>query len=372
MIVTETADQDINSRPGAITWSEIRQQPALWQTTLERVARAKSTLPPLANRQVIVTGAGTSAYAAAAIAGAGTGIAAIPTTELLSASRDDILRAVPAFGENGLLLSVGRSGNSPESLAVIERMSQFFPSVRHIAITCNSEGKLAQIEAVQTILLDPRSNDRSLVMTSSFSNLVLAGLLLLYFEELSDSLPRICASAHRLFPEMLRSAEEIASLRARRAVVLGSNSLLPLAKEAALKILEMTAGEVAALSESYLGLRHGPMSFLRQDTIVLCFVSSHPVKRSYEADLVEELRQKRLGRIIAVGSAEFAPASVAIHVPAVAPDLPDFLRTPFEVVFAQILGYQLSLSAGLNPDQPSPDGVITRVVGNFRIYEGDL
>jgi tagatose-6-phosphate ketose/aldose isomerase len=112
------------------------------------------------------------------------------------------------------------------------------------------------------------------------------------------------------------------------------------------------------------------MSFLREDTIVLCVVSSDPLTCEYEADLVRELHSKGLGRVVAAGASDFAADAGAMHVPSLAAELPDHLRTPFEVVFAQILGYYLSLKAGLNPDQPSPDGVIARVVPEFRIYEG--
>ena len=56
-------------------------------------------------------------------------------------------------------------------------------------------------------------------------------------------------------------------------------------------------------------------------------------------------------------------------MPALAPDLPDSLRTPFEVVYGQLLGYHLSLRAGLNPDNPSLGGIITRVVQGVTIHE---
>jgi tagatose-6-phosphate ketose/aldose isomerase len=56
-------------------------------------------------------------------------------------------------------------------------------------------------------------------------------------------------------------------------------------------------------------------------------------------------------------------------MPANAPDLPDALRTPFEIPFAQLLAYHLSVRVEVDPDNPSPDGAITRVVRPFRIHE---
>jgi tagatose-6-phosphate ketose/aldose isomerase len=370
MTISEKVDSSIGAQAGSITWSEIQQQPELWNTTLDRVKEARKSMPEFPAGRSIVTGAGTSAYAAAAIAEAGTGMRAIPTTDLLSISRLDLLRTVPDFENEGVLLSLARSGNSPESLAVIDRVSRLFPKVRHAAITCNAEGRLAQIDHVKTLLLDPRTNDRSLVMTSSFSNLVLAGIALLHFDEVKKHLKTICRRATDLLPLMQEKASEVVSVPAERAVVLASRPMFALARETALKILEMTAGRVTAIPETYLGLRHGPMSYLREDTLVLCLVSNDALTCGYEADLVAELQNKGLGRVIAVGPPEFSTGAKALQIPAVASELADHLRTPFEILFGQILGYHLSLKAGLDPDQPSPAGVITRVVPEFRIYEG--
>ena len=38
-------------------------------------------------------------------------------------------------------------------------------------------------------------------------------------------------------------------------------------------MLEMTAGRVIAISETCLGLRHGPMSMVHGDALVVCFLS---------------------------------------------------------------------------------------------------
>jgi tagatose-6-phosphate ketose/aldose isomerase len=153
-------------------------------------------------------------------------------------------------------------------------------------------------------------------------------------------------------------------------MVLTSAGLTPLGREACLKVIEMTAGRVTALPETFLGLRHGPMSFLRPDSLVLCVLSSNVDRRRYEEDLLRELRQKNLGHLIIVGPPTTASDLAHDFIPAVAPDIPDHLRTPFEIVFPQLLAYYLSLASDLDPDNPSPDGVITRVVQRFQLHEG--
>jgi len=151
-------------------------------------------------------------------------------------------------------------------------------------------------------------------------------------------------------------------------VALASAPLFGAAREAWLKVLEMTAGRVATLAETYLGLRHGPLSFLQAETLVLCFVSSDPIRRRYEMDLVRALRAKKLGRLVALGQPETNAGMFDEVISTAASSLPDYLRTPAEIVFPQLLGYHLSLRLGLDPDNPSPGRIITRVVEGVRIY----
>jgi tagatose-6-phosphate ketose/aldose isomerase len=347
---------------GATTRSEILQQPQLWADTIIRAERfgfdARDLELPL-----IITGAGTSAYAAAAVAAALPNARAVPTTDLLT----DYERY---FDAPGILISLARSGDSPESVAVVEKINRFRPAVKQYAITCNAAGRLARHPAVHTLLLDPRANDQSLVMTSSFSNLALAGSALRRLPELASALPQINYDADRKFAALEAAAQRIAARGFSRAVILASASLIGAAREAALKILEMTAGQIPVLAETFLGLRHGPMSFLREDTLVLCFLSASPATRRYEYDLLAEIGAKKIGYIVAIAPADdldLVPDEQ--QIPALAPDLPDALRTPFEIVFAQLLALRLSLDAGLDPDNPSAAGIINRVVQGFRIYE---
>ena len=346
---------------------EIAQQPVLWPTTLERVGPAR--LPSeLEMSPVILTGAGTSAYAASAIAEAWPGALAIPTTDLLIQSGANIEAAMPSLRQGGLLISLARSGDSPESTAAVAKIQKFFPRVKHLAIVCNASGRLALTPGIQVILLDPRTNDRSLAMTGSFSNLTLAGLALKHHERLINQLPSICRRVERALPESNALVQEIARACKDRIVVLTS-AMQALAREVALKIVELTGGRVLAMPETFLGFRHGAVGFLREDTPILCFLSSDAQKRRYEEDLIQDLRGKGLGRLILVGDNPSLAEQREWYIPAIAPTLPDSLRTPFEIPLAQLLAYHLSVSAQVNPDDPSPMGTITRVVRPFRIHE---
>ena len=362
----DSGSEDGNQR-GTITLNEIRQQPELWPTTLERVASSNAH-SIVQDRTAVICGAGTSAYAASAVSATWTNSVAIPTTDLLTFAQRELSHLAPDFSSNGVLVSLGRSGESPESVGVIARIKQMYPSVVHLAITCNEHGQLARLPGVNPLVLDPRTNDRSLVMTGSFSNLLLAGMAIARGEFLTKHLPGIVASVNTALPGLEKMAQRLASPLCSRLMVLTSAGLAPIAREATLKVLEMTAGRTVAVNETFLGVRHGPMSFLRPDSLVLCVLSSDAERRRFEEDVLRELRQKKLGYVIVVGATASDSELGHDFIPAMAPDLPDDLRGPFEIVFPQLLAYHLSLASQLDPDNPSPDGVITRVVQRFQLH----
>jgi tagatose-6-phosphate ketose/aldose isomerase len=141
--------------------------------------------------------------------------------------------------------------------------------------------------------------------------------------------------------------------------------------ESALKLLELTAGKINTLSESTLGLRHVPMSALDENTVFVGFLSRDLRRRSYELDLIEEVRRKRLVKLQLVVTPDSTNqlGRLADHVLSLdAPDLRDEYRAPVDVILAQLLELFCSLRLGLQPDCPSPNGAISRVVSNVNIY----
>ena len=346
-------------KPGACTLQEIFQQPALWPTTVERALAGRRKFH-LDGRRLLFTGAGTSAYAADAIAAAGFDCRAVPTTDLL-------VDAERHLAGMDAVISLARSGDSPESAAVVERVRALAPGIPQFAITCNPQSRLTRAGLDGIIFLDPRSNDRSLVMTSAFSNLALGGLCLL--RDMDGVVTDVSRRAEKLLPAIDKACAEAAAKVRDRMVILASSPLHGWAQEARLKALEMTAGAFPVMAETFLGLRHGPMSFLRPDTFILCLLSSGKARRRYELDLVGELRAKKIGILMGIADPAAADGLFDMVIPALAPDLADELRTPFEIAVPQLLGYHLSLMKGLDPDNPSPGGVINRVVQGVTIHK---
>jgi len=200
---------------------------------------------------------------------------------------------------------------------------------------------------------------------------VLAGLTLARPQDVLNHVDRLSERTESLLDTLAQTTLQAAHRVVDRVVVLSSSPLSGWRHEAALKILEMTAGRFPVMSETYLGLRHGPMVFVTPGTLVLCLLSSDPLRRAYELDLVGELREKQIGCLAGIADAEEAAQYFDAVIPAVAPGLDDALRTPFEIVAAQLLGYGVSRLSGLNPDNPSPDGIIHRVVQGVRIHSLD-
>jgi len=173
----------------------------------------------------------------------------------------------------------------------------------------------------------------------------------------------------------LESAQEVAAAIAQedftQACFVGSGVLRAVARESALKLLELTAGKINTMSESTLGLRHGPMSALDANTLFVSFVSRDRRRRNYELDLLEEIHRKQLGklRVVVIPDSTDRLGTLADRVLSLhAPDLLDEYRAPVDVMLAQLLGLFCSLRLGLRPDSPSPNGAISRVVSHVNIY----
>ncbi|HEY1966089.1 MAG TPA: SIS domain-containing protein, partial [Acidobacteriaceae bacterium] len=226
------------------------------------------------------------------------------------------------------------------------------------------------------LVLDPATNDRGLAMTSSFSNMVLAAQVLAYFDDLEGygkTLQQMVKSAESLMPRAADAAAKLAKSGFTRVCFLGSGALKAAAAESALKVQEMTAGRIFTMSQSFLGLRHGPLSFIDRQTLVVAYLASDERTRAYETDLLAELREKELGAAIAVTG--FAldggvrkMADVVLDLGSDASMVTDALRPPLDVIFGQLLGLFCSLEAGLKPDTPSPSGAISRVVSHVKIH----
>jgi len=368
----------------ADTLREILQQPATWTDTADLLRRPqvqkqlRAALTPRPSH-IVLTGSGSSMYIGECLAPSLQLELGVPVQAIAAGTLLTHWRSVLPPGA-GLLISLARSGDSPESCGVVSRLLADAPDYRHLVITCNAHGKLATSYSddprLTVLVLDERTNDRSLVMTSSFTNLLLAGSGLAQREggDTTAAVNRLARSVQHVFDEQADALAAIARAGFTKAVYLGSGGALGAAHEAALKMLEMTGGAVVTMAETYLGLRHGPMSSLDEKTLLVGFLSPDPAVRAYEYDLLRELSRKQLGmtRVLVgegIATDVLGPDDVAIEL-ADLDVINDVLPLLADVAVGQLLAFFRCLELGGKPDTPS-QGVLTRVVEHFPMHSGE-
>ena len=366
------------------TSAEIAQQPRVWRDLGDLLSAAgpeiDGFLRPLLARpdlRVVLTGAGSSAFVGELLAPAlalatGHRVEAVATTTVVSGPAAVFVEDVPT-----LLVSFARSGDSPESLAAVRLADAELNEVWHLLVCCNAEGELARAFAgsdrALVLPMPAATHDRGFAMTSSFTTMVLACWFALTGTASAPAdLDRLAAAAE----DLLGAAPEVAALAdrgPRRVVYLGSGSLTGMARESALKLLELTAGDVLAYHESPLGFRHGPKAVLTDDNLVVVLRSSDPYTSRYDDDIVAELTGELDPRQVVVLGAGARPSGNGS-----APGwswtadgldgLGDARVAVVLAVFAQVFALRSSVARGLTPDNPFPSGEVNRVVQGVVVH----
>jgi tagatose-6-phosphate ketose/aldose isomerase len=182
----------------------------------------------------------------------------------------------------------------------------------------------------------------------------------------------IATTGRRLLTNGSERLFTIATGSYKSVLFLGSGARFGAAQEASLKMLEMSSGRIATRADTYLGVRHGPLSFVRPDTLIVCFISSDKRLRAYELDLVGELIAKGLGSSLVLVGVKIPSEMLRDDVISFSYELVETLTdnelSILDVVVGQLVGFFRCLHEGLKPDKPSPDNVITRVVRPFVIH----
>jgi tagatose-6-phosphate ketose/aldose isomerase len=367
---------ELRASGGLATAREIAQQPGLWRECAaavrdrsEQIDAFRTPLLDDPGTRVILTGAGTSAFIGQILA---PGLArtlrrrvdAVPSTDIVSNPLDHFADDAPT-----LLVSFARSGDSPESLAATRLADQCLARVQHLILTCNAAGALAtdHIGRAESLVLTmpERANDTGFAMTSSFTCMLLTAELVLAAGR--PDIARLAGAGEQALASLPHRAARLAGQGFDRVVYLGSGPLLGLAREAALKMLELTAGRIATWFDSPLGFRHGPKAVLNDRTLVVVLASGDAYTRRYDDDIIAELGPR------------LAPGGLVVVTAGGSPDpeawtLPDLgagagaLGAVVRALPIQILALEFSLALGLTPDNPFPAGQVTRVVEGVRIH----
>lgn len=371
----------------AITTKEIAQQPDLWEDALdiyknnleainEFVDRAKA-LGGSEKTHVIFTGAGTSAYVGDTVVpylfrcgDKAFEYEAKATTDIVSAPLDYLDPKTPV-----VLVSFARSGNSPESLAAVERAGQVVDNILYLNITCAPEGKLAQEskgrDDALTILI-PRANDKGFAMTGSYTCMELISTLIFDTASIEDK-EKWVKTASEMGRQVVEGEDEILDILDcdfDRITYLGSGSFGAMTREAQLKILELTAGKIVTNFDTSMGYRHGPKSFVNEKSLVFDFVSNDPYTRMYDIDILNEIKADDIAihtvAIMQEDDTDFDGESLIFEGYEELPEA--YLVLPF-VMIAQTISLNASVMVDNTPDTPSANGTVNRVVKGVTIHE---
>jgi len=350
------------------TGREILSQPNVWSAwapELENIA--ENTKAWVAERnpdEILLTGAGTSAFIGLSLEHVLSSLTkwrvrAVASTDLVAAPYHFL-----ATDAHPLVVSFGRSGNSSESVGVMELLDRFCSGADRLNITCNQDSRLAKAEGqglgeTRVVVLPESTHDTGFAMTSSYSTMLFTAMT--------------CLGQQNRILEMADAARVVLSLELdafglqdcpERVVFLGAGPLVGAARESALKILELTKGQVPTIWDTPLGFRHGPKSFVNENTKIVMFKSENPITRCYDNDLEHELHDQFGEDVVVSIGRHQSDASVTLPLSA-----EDAWNAPIFVILSQLAGVKWADAKGINVDNPFiEESNLTRVVSNVRLH----
>ncbi|MBQ0035417.1 MAG: SIS domain-containing protein [Firmicutes bacterium] len=370
------------------TSKEIFQQPETWIKTFNQVKAEAKQIKDLIDKvitqedyDIILTGAGTSEFVGNSIFPYlsplnNFKVKSFGTTDIVACPEAYISRTKPT-----LLVSFGRSGNSPESVAAVEAANTVCENIYHLFVTCNHDGALSKYaegkDNCYAINLTPETHDQSFAMTSSYSNMYLATVLSFLTDKLDELEPvinEIVNNTVKFHQDAYQIVIEkiVKEFDFQRIVYLGSNCLKGVSQESALKCCELTAGKIMTTFDTTMGFRHGPKSVVCPGSLQVIYLSDDPYTRKYDVDIVKEMSPERDGNKILVVSSYYDE-----EVAKLADYFISFSNSSrYNNVFlgleyinvAQTIALLKSIKMGIKPDTPCPSGKVNRVVKGVVIY----
>ncbi len=348
------------------TWREIHAQPDIWQAWANTLARQsadiRTWIAAKGIRRIIFSGAGTSAFIGQTLASAKAAdisLAAVPTTDIVSNPSETLCN-----DEALLVVQFGRSGNSSETIATLDLLDAHFPKAHRLNITCNAESALAVRPAKgpgeqRVVVLPDATHDQAFAMTSSYTTMLLSALACIDGTvDVAAMLGQLSSAAR----EAIARLDTQPAPHPERAIFLGSGALTGVARESALKVLELTAGRVMTNWDSTLGFRHGPKASVVGDTRVVVFIHPDGHTARYDLDIAREIAQQFPAATVTIVGGEGCDLALGLTGKS-------RWDAVLYVLLAQIWAARWSAELNLNIDNPFIDqGNLTRVVSGVTIY----
>lgn len=355
---TELASKDIekpvDKAKGVWTQAEILSEPSCWEACLKILGRENH---PTKLRQMfaadgdwLITGCGSSYYAALVAAATWTSLTherahAFPASEILLFPE---LVVPPSRNWRPILIS--RSGHTSEVLKAAEYLEKE-RNLRTLAVSCVGSQPLEGLSSLTVVL--PPADEKSMVMTRSFSCMILALQFLAAGwagnSEFQDALGKISAPIERLLEGLPTRLEQfVAANEFEDYVFLGQGPLYGIANEAMLKVKEMSCSYAQCFHT--LEFRHGPKAIVSPRTLVTFFISE--AGYTAERGMLEEVKSLGGISLVVTNRADAAIRRAADFLVELNLDVPEYARSVAYIPAAQLLGLYTGRKKGIDSDRP--------------------
>ena len=343
------------------TWNEILSQGEVWKTVLDMLHRSTAVERIVSTggdrREWLFVGCGTSFYLAEAAALSWTLLTNLPARAIPASEILLFPGLLSAAGGQMQAVVISRSGRTSEAVRAAKVLSEEL-QIATLGITCAKNSELEQICSESIVL--SAADENSTVMTRSFTSM----LLCLQFLTAKHAgklqfIERLQAMAGDFAPRIRTIAAEVEAFVRKKMfddyVFLGQGPFHGIAREAALKVMEMSCSYSQVFHT--LEFRHGPKAIVTPTTCLTFFLSETAGKE--EAEVLSEMKELGGATIAICNRAQEAirqTSDLVLEMNINSDELA--LLAPYTVP-CQLMGFFSGLRKGLNPDEPKN---LTRVV----------
>ena len=336
------------------TLAEILSQPEIGQQCLSELQRSgviEEILEETRSRtEWLFVGCGSSYYLAEAAAAAWTMMTG-QRARALPASEPLLFPGLTmSAAESAQAVVISRSGRTSEAVRAANVLSQEY-RVPTMGITCTLDSPLEKA-CDRTIRL-LAADEKSMVMTRSFSSMLLALQFLASRKSQTTEFASILGQLANHLAERIRPlAAQIEEFVAERSfadyVFLGQGPFHAIAREASLKITEMSCSYSQAFHT--LEFRHGPKAIVSPETCLTFFLSESGSQA--EAEVLAEMHELGGATIAICNRASKGLGHSSDFVFELGFDGPELATLAPFVVPGQLLAFFTGVKKNLNPDEP--------------------
>jgi len=326
------------------TYREIMSQPEAWAAALDVLNAQKQAVLDLVKNghfdTVVFTGCGSTYYLSLAAAPLFQQLTGMPTRGL-PASEIWLYPGTLLKSQRILLVAVSRSGETTETLRACEAFKAGGYG-KIVTLSCYPEMPLASMGDVNLVLTSGQED--SVAQTRAFSTLYVGATWLAAAcagrADLLDGMGKLPTACRSLLDRYESKAEELGKdASIDRIYYLGSGARYGLATELNLKMKEMSLSH--AESFHFMEFRHGPMSMVNRDTLLVGLVSDG--NRERELAVIDEMRP-RGAKILTIAE---KGAEVELFS-----NIPEEIRNPLYLPVGQLVAFNRAISRGQTPDHP--------------------